>query len=107
MCISQDRSRHVFLDIAYLHVLVHRLFRPEKQAENPYACTHVYFPIMLRHPMDTQCLHVHLSISLAGENRQKAEGVDIYASISFKNAKRRKNCCIILCADRVANTNPH
>ena len=45
---------------------------------------------MLRQPMDMQCLHVHLSIVYenmeACENIQKAEGVDRYASMSFKNA---------------------
>ena len=62
--------------------------------------------------IDMQCIYVHLSIVKqimeAGESIEKTEGVDRYAAMSFaKNTTSEKNSCGILCADRVANTNPH
>ena len=98
MCISQARSRHILVNIIYLQELVHKLFLQGKQAESYYACIHVYFLSMLRHPKDMQCHHVHLIIETmeAGESIVKAEGLDSYASISFKNATRGKNKCLLL-----------
>ena len=55
---------------------------------------------MLRLPIDMQCLYVHLNIveqiMEAGKSIEKAEGVDRYASMSFKNATRGGNSSVVL-----------
>ena len=45
----------------------------------------------------------------AGRIIEKAEGVDRYASMSFKNATRGKYSYVrvLLCGDRFANANPY
>ena len=97
MCISQARIRHVLVSITYFHALVHKLFLQANIEENPwqcyYACIHLYVSYMPRHPIDMQCLHVHLSMG-AGERIEKAEGVDRCASMSF-NIIRGK--IVLLC----------
>ena len=113
MCISQARIRLVFMDIRYLQALVHKFFLRENQAENPcqwhQACIHVHAEtsdIYAVFPFTSQ----YRLRNYGGwwNNRESGRRGHICVNEFQKCHMRKKYLCyVILCADRVANTNPH